>query len=41
MLGVVVAIFLFTTVREDSPEKADLTYSEFTTAVEEEQVKSV
>ena len=41
MLGVVVAIFLFTTVRTDSPAKADLTYSQFSKAVSRGDVKSV
>jgi cell division protease FtsH len=41
MLGVVVAVFLFTTVRTDSPARANLTYSEFTTAVNKGKVKSI
>ncbi len=41
MLGLVVAIFLFTTVRADSPTKADLTYSEFSHAVSKGEIKSV
>ncbi|MGZ4689409.1 MAG: ATP-dependent zinc metalloprotease FtsH [Acidimicrobiia bacterium] len=41
MLGVVVAIFLFTTVRTDTPARANLTYSEFTKAVDKGTVKSV
>jgi cell division protease FtsH len=41
MLGVVVAIFLFTTVRTDSPAKADLTYSQFSKAVSKGEVSSV
>jgi len=41
MLGVVVAIFLFTTIRTDSPERASLTFSQFTSAVSDGTVKSV
>ena len=41
MLGVVVAIFLFTTVRTDSPAKADLTYSQFSKSVTAGDVKTV
>jgi cell division protease FtsH len=41
MLGVVVAIFLFTTIRTDSPERASLTFSQFTSAVSDGVVKSV
>jgi cell division protease FtsH len=41
MLAVVVAIFLFTTIRTDSPERASLTFSEFTSAVSDGTVKSV
>jgi cell division protease FtsH len=41
MLGLVVAIFLFTTVRTDSPAKADLTYSAFSKAVSQGEIKSV
>jgi cell division protease FtsH len=41
VLGLVVAIFLFTTVRTDSPSRADLTYSKFSKAVSNGEVKSV
>jgi cell division protease FtsH len=41
VLGVVVAIFLFTTVRTDNTSKADLTYSQFSKAVANGDVKSV
>ncbi len=41
MLGLVVAIFLFTTVRADNPARADLTYSAFSKAVSNGEIKSV
>jgi cell division protease FtsH len=41
VLGLVVAIFLFTTVRTDTPSRADLTYSKFSKAVSNGEVKSV
>ncbi len=41
MLGVVVAIFLFTTIRTDTPERASLSYTEFSKTVSDGNVKSV
>jgi cell division protease FtsH len=41
VLGIVVAIFLFTSVRTSNTDKASLTYSQFTDAVAAGQIKSV
>jgi cell division protease FtsH len=41
VLGIVVAIFLFTSVRTSNTDKASLTYSQFTEAVAKGEIKSV